>query len=69
MKKNIKKFIKKIKPYILSYIRMDKKIIKFDDIEIKEYEFQQYKSPILINDIDINKKVVPNKFSLVKQDF
>ena len=65
MKKNIKKFIKKIKPYI----RMDKKIIKFDDIEIKEYEFQQYKSPILINDIDINKKVVPNKFSLVKQDF
>ena len=65
MKKNIKKFIKKIKPYI----RMDKKIIKFDDIEIKEYEFQQYKSPILINDIDINKKVVSNKFSLVKQDF
>ena len=65
MKKNIKKFIKKIKPYI----RMDKKIIKFDDIEIKEYEFQQYKSPNLINDIDINKKVVPNKFSLVKQDF
>ena len=65
MKKDIKKFIKKIKPYI----RMDKKIIKFDDIEIKEYEFQQYKSPNLINDIDINKKVVPNKFSLVKQDF
>ena len=65
MKKNIKKFIKKIKPYI----RMDKKIIKFDDIEIKEYEFQQYKSPNLINDIDINKKVVPNKSSLVKQDF
>ena len=65
MKKNIKKFIKKIKPYI----RMDKKIIKLDDIEIKEYEFQQYKSPNLINDIDINKKVVPNKFSLVKQDF
>ena len=65
MKKNIKKFIKKIKPYI----RMDKKIIKLDDIEIKEYEFQLYKSPNLINDIDINKKVVPNKFSLVKQDF
>ena len=65
MKKNIKKFIKKIKPDI----RMDKKIIKLDDIEIKEYEFQQYKSPNLINDIDINKKVVPNKFSLVKQDF
>ena len=29
---------------------MDKKII-FDDNEIEEYEFHQYKSPILINDI------------------
>ena len=29
---------------------MDKKII-FDDTEIEEYEFHQYKSPILINDI------------------
>ena len=27
---------------------MDKKIIKFDDIEIEEYEFHQYKSAILI---------------------
>ena len=33
---------------------MDKKVTKFDDTEIKELEFNQYKSPTLINDIDIN---------------
>ena len=35
---------------------MHKKVIKFDDTEIEEYEFYQYKSPISINYIDINKK-------------
>ena len=48
---------------------MDKKIIKFDDTEIEEYVFHQYKSPTSINDIDINKMVVSNKFSFDKQDF
>ena len=33
---------------------MDEKIIKLDDTEIEEQEFHQYKSPISINDIDIN---------------
>ena len=37
------------------------KNIKLDDTEIKEYEFHQYKSPISINDININKVVVSNK--------
>ena len=32
---------------------MDQKIIKFDDTEIEEYKFHQYKSPNSINDIDI----------------
>ena len=44
-----------------SYIKMDKKIIKFDDTEVKEYKFHQHKIPILINDIDINEIVVSNK--------
>ena len=48
---------------------MNKKIIKFDDTEIKEYEFHQYKSPISIKNIDINKLVVSNKFPFGKQDF
>ena len=43
---------------------MDKKIIEFDVTEIN-----QYKSPISINDIDINKIVVSNMFSFGKQDF
>ena len=43
---------------------MDKKIIKFDDTEIQEYEFHQYKNPILINNIDTDKVVVSNKFPL-----
>ena len=45
---------------------MDKKIIKFDDTEIDEYKFHQYKSPILINDVDINEIVVSNKFPFGK---
>ena len=48
---------------------MDNKIIKFDDTEIQEYEFHQYKSPISINNIDINKIVVSNKFPFDEKDF
>ena len=36
---------------------------------VGEYEFHQYKIPILINNIDINKIVVFNKFPFSKQDF
>ena len=48
---------------------MDRKIIKFNDTEIEEYEFHQYKSPLSINNIDINKIVVSIKFLFGKQDF
>ena len=48
---------------------MDKKLIKFVDTEIEEYEFYQYKSPISINDIDINEIVLSNKFPFGKQGF
>ena len=44
-------------------------MIKFDDIEIDIYKFHQYKSPILIDYIDINKIVVSNKISYGKNDF
>ena len=57
----IKKLIKEIK----TIYTVDKKFIKFDDTEIEEYEFHQYKSPILINDTDINAIVVSNKFSIL----
>ena len=48
---------------------MDKKIIKFDDTEIEEFEFHQYKSPISLSNIDINKKVISNKLPYGKQHF
>ena len=41
---------------------MDKIIIKFHDTEIEEYKFHQQKCPISINNIDIDKIVVPNNF-------
>ena len=40
-----------------------------NDTEIQEYKFHQYKSPISINNIDINKIVVSNKFPFDKKDF
>ena len=48
---------------------MDKDFIKLDDNEIEKCNFHQNKSPISINDIDINKVVVSNKLPFVKQDF
>ena len=51
------------------YIKIDKKNIKFDDTEIEKHKFDQYKSPILIDNIDVNKIVVSNKISLSKIDF
>ena len=47
---------------------MSNKIIKFDDTEIQEYKFHQHKSPISINNIDINEIVLSNKFPFNKQD-
>ena len=40
---------------------MDTKVITFNDTEIEEFEFCQYKSYILIINININKIVVCNK--------
>ena len=51
------------------YIKMDKTIIKFVDIEIKKQKLQQNKGPISTANIDINKIVVSNKFSFSKKRF
>ena len=47
---------------------MHQKVTKSDETEIEEYECYQYKSPILIKDIDIN-KIVVSKFPFDKQNF
>ena len=45
---------------------MDQKVIKFYDTEIKKHK---YKSPISINNIDINKIVGSKKVPFGKMDF
>ena len=49
-------------------MKMDKQFVKFDDTEIKEYQFHDNENPILINDIDINKIVVSNELCFGKKD-
>ena len=48
---------------------MKNTVIKSGDIAIKKQEFYQYKIPISIKNIDINKKVVSNKVCFGKKDF
>ena len=40
---------------------MEKKVIKFCDIEIEKQKFNQHKSTISINNININKILASNK--------
>ena len=55
--------------FLTAYIKMEKPIIKFGDTEIKKQKFYQYKRPISIRNIDINKTVVSNKVSFWKKRF
>ena len=59
------KFKKKLK----LYIKIEKIIATFGDIEIKKQKFYQHNRPISIKNIDINKLVVSNKVSLIKKGF
>ena len=60
--------LKKLQKKIRSYTKWIKNI-KFNDTEIEEYKFHQYKSPISIINMDINKIVVSNKLPFGNQDF
>ena len=55
--------------YLEPYIIMDKTIIKFDDTQIEEYLFHQPKNALSMNNADINKTIISNKFPFGKQDF
>ena len=53
-----------------SYIKMEKTIIKFEDIEIKKEKFHQHKRLISIKKkIHINKIVLSNKVSFGQKGF
>ena len=47
---------------------MDKNI-KFCDTDIEKQDFHKRKSPILINNLDINRIMVYNKISFIKKGF
>lgn len=49
--------------------RTRKETITFGNNEVEKRSFHQYKSPILINDLDISKIVVSNKVSFGKKVF
>ena len=51
-----------------AYIKIEKTITKFGDIEIQKQKFHQHKGPISIKNIDINKIVVSNKIYFGKKD-
>ena len=61
----LKDYEKILKPYI----KMDKKIINFNDTEIEEYKYYRHNSPILINEINMNETVASNKLPSIKEVF
>ena len=61
-----KRSIIKIKNYEIIY-RMGKEIIAIVNIVVAKHKFLQCKSPILINDVDINKIVVYNRVPFGKK--
>ena len=61
-----KRSIIKIKNYEIIY-RMGKEIIAIVNIVAAKHKFPQWKSPILINDVDINKIVVYNRVPFGKK--
>ena len=50
-------------------IKIEKTIIKFGDIKIKQQSFYQHKRPVSIKNRDINKIVVSNEVSFSKNEF
>lgn len=48
---------------------MNKEFLKFGDIEIEKQKFYYFQNPININNVDITKIVISNKFSLGKNGF
>ena len=51
------------------YIKMEKAIIKFEDIKIPKQKFHQHKRPISKKNLDNDKIVVSNKVPFGKKGF
>ena len=48
---------------------MGKEIIACGTVEVKKYRFHQYKNPILIDDVNVDRIVVSNKVSFGNTGF
>ena len=55
--------------FLKAYIKMEKTMIKFGDIEIEKQKFHQHKRPTSIKNIDINKIAISNKVFFGKKGF
>ena len=53
--------------FLKAYVKIEKTIIKFGDIEIEKQKLHQHKRPISRKNIDFNKIVVSNKVSFGKK--
>ena len=51
---------------VLSYIKVDKKIIRFGETEIEKHNCHQHKNPISIYNVDINKILACDQVSFAK---
>ena len=58
-----------LKIFLKVYIKIYKKIINFCNTEVEKHKFHQSKSPIPINNGDINKILLSNKVCFGKKDF
>ena len=56
--------LKKISKFLKACIKMENTTITFGDIKIHKQKLHQHKGPILIKNIDLNKTVVSDKFSI-----
>ena len=56
--------LKKISKFLKACIKMENATITFGDIKIHKQKLHQHKGPILIKNIDLNKTVVSDKFSI-----
>ena len=65
--KNLK--LEKLWKIIKPYIKIEQKILKFDDTQIEDNDFHPSKKPISIKDIYINKIVASDKLPFGKKDF
>ena len=48
---------------------MNKNLIMFGDIKIEKRKFHGHKNPILIDDVDIDKKLISNKVSFSEKNY